>query len=142
MHCNHVTALLTLERSTQFDRLCRLILSCNERIILVAIIDQKGRVIENSTRDDRVIKNLSVQKREMLFMESALQLSMNRDFDDEFGAVKYTYSAREKISFFTFLLNDYAIIVLSEPEENPLLLATHTIEIINSPIESNKEIAN
>jgi hypothetical protein len=137
-----VTALLTLERNTQFDRLCDLILNNNERINLVAIIDRKGRVIENKMRDDRVIKDLTDQKREMLFMESALQLSMIRDFDDEFGAMKYTYSTREKISFFTFLLNDYAIIVLCEPGENPLLLAAQVVEIINSPIESNNEIVN
>ncbi|MGI0026866.1 MAG: hypothetical protein ACREAD_03390 [Nitrosopumilaceae archaeon] len=134
-----MTALLTLERNTQLDILCRLILDSNERIALVAIIDQKGRVIENSMRDDRVMKNLSDQKREMLFMESALQLSMIRDFDDEFGAMKYIYSIREKISFFTFLLNDFAIIIISEPSENPLSLTTQVIEIINSPIELNKK---
>ena len=137
-----MTALLTLERSTQFDRLCELILDSNERIDLVAIIDQKGRVIENKMRDDRVIKNLTDQKREMLFMESALQLSMIRDFNDEFGAMKYTYSTREKISFFSFLINDYTVIVISEPNENPLLLATQVIEIIHSSTESNKEIVN
>jgi hypothetical protein len=137
-----MTALLTLERSTQINRLCGLILDSNERISLVAIIDQKGRAIENKIRDDRVIKDLTDQKREMLFMESALQLSMIRDFDDEFGAMKYAYSTREKISFFTFLLNDYALIVLSEPGENPLLLAAQVVQIINSPIESNNEIIN
>ncbi|HEV2192431.1 MAG TPA: hypothetical protein VGR54_02295 [Nitrosopumilaceae archaeon] len=137
-----MTALLTLERSTQLDVMCSLILDSNERITLVAIIDQKGRVIENSMRDDRVIKNLTDQKKEMLFMESALQLSMIRDFDDDFGAMKYTYSTREKISFFTFSLDGYAVIVLSEPSENPLLLAAQVVEIINSPIESNNEIAN
>ncbi|HYL67417.1 MAG TPA: hypothetical protein VEU72_09760 [Nitrosopumilaceae archaeon] len=119
-----------------------MILNNSERINLVAIIDQKGRVIENKMRDDRVIKDLTDQKREMLFMESALQLSMIRDFDDEFGAMKYTYSTREKISFFTFLLNDYAIIVLSEPGENPLLLASKVVKIINSPIESNNQIVD
>lgn len=137
-----MTALLTLERSTQLDILCSLILNSNEKISLVAIIDQKGRVVENKMRDDRVMKNLSEQKREMLFMESALQLSMIRDFDDEFGTMKYNYSIREKISFFTFLLSDYGIIVISEPNENPSLLAVQVIEIINSPIESNNEIVN
>ena len=114
----------------QFDRLFELILDSNERIDFVAIIDQKGRVIENKIRDDRVIKNLTEQKREMLFMESALQLSMIKDINDEFGAMKYTYSTREKISFFLFLINDYAVIVISEPNENPSLLATKVIEII------------
>lgn len=69
----------------QLDNLCELILESNERIHLVVVIDQKGRVIENKMRDDRVTKNLTDQKREMLFMECALQLSMIRDFDDEFG---------------------------------------------------------
>ena len=125
-----MTALLTLERNTQLYGLCELILDSNEGIDLVAIIDQKGRVIENKIRDDRVIKNLTEQKKEMLFMESALQLSMIQDFNDEFGAVKYTYSTREKVSFFLFLINDYGVIVISEPNENPSLLATKVIEII------------
>jgi len=124
----------------QFDRLCELILDSNERIDFVAIIDQKGRVIENKIRDDRVIKNLTEQKREMLFMESALQMSMIQDFNDEFGAMKYTYSTREKISFFLFLINDYGVIVISEPNENPSLLASKVIEIIGLSTESNNEI--
>ena len=98
-----MTALLTLERSMQLDNLCELILESNERIHLVVVIDQKGRVIESKMRDDRVTKNLTDQKKEMLFMECALQLSMIRDFDDEFGKLQYTYSTREKISFFSFL---------------------------------------
>jgi len=137
-----VTAILTLERSMQFDRLFELILDSNERIDFVAIIDQKGRVIENKIRDDRVIKNLTEQKREMLFMESALQMSMIQDFNDEFGVVKYTYSTREKISFFLFLINDYGVIVISEPNENPSLLASKVIEIIGLSTESNNEIVN
>ena len=124
----------------QFDRLCELILDSNERIDFVAIIDQKGRVIENKIRDDRVIKNLTEQKREMLFMESALQMSMIQDFNDEFGAMKYTYLTREKISFFLFLINDYGVIVISEPNENPSLLASKVIEIIGLSTESNNEI--
>ena len=126
----------------QFDRLCELILDSNERIDFVAIIDQKGRVIENKIRDDRVIKNLTEQKREMLFMESALQMSMIQDFNDEFGAMKYTYSTREKISFFLFLINDYGVIVISEPNENPSLLASKVIDIISLSTESNNEIVN
>jgi hypothetical protein len=136
-----VTALLTIE-GTQFDRLCELILDSNERIALVAIIDKKGRVTYNKIRDDRVITNLTNQKWEMLFMESALQLSLIQDFNDEFGAMKYAYLIREKISFFSFLINDYVVIVISEPNENPLLLATQVIEIIHSSTESNKEIVN
>lgn len=137
-----MTALLTLERSMQLDNLCELILKSNERIHLVVVIDQKGRVIENKMRDDRLTKDLTDQKRDMLFIECALQLSMIRDFDDEFGKLRYAYSTREKISFFSFLLNDYAIIVVNEPNENPLLFAKKVIEIINSSTESNKEIVN
>jgi len=125
-----MTALLTLERGLQLNRLCGLILDSSEIIHDVAIIDKKGRVAENMMRDDRVTKNLTDQKREMLYMECALQLSMVRDFDDEFGVAKYTHSTREKVSIFSFLLDDYSIIVLSEPDTNPKVFSQHVIGII------------
>src|SRR5574342_735211 len=108
-----MTALLTLERNLQLEKLCNEILGLDKHIENVVIVNQKGHIIENKVRDDRVTKDLSKQKSEMLFMEFTLQMSMFRDFDDEFGPIKYGFLVREKVSISSFPLDEYIIIVFS-----------------------------
>jgi len=126
----------------QLSNLCRSILESDEKILLVAIINSKGRVVEAKMRDDRVTKDLTDQKREMFFMQIALKSAMHRDFDGEFGLTKYAYSIREKISTLSFLLNDYTGVVICDPSINPLLLIQNISEIINKCDNlSNQEIS-
>lgn len=127
----YVTALLTLERSLQFTRLCRSILEDNDQVQLVVIINQKGRIVENKTRDDRVTKGLSNQKKEMLFMECVLQMSMNKDFDSEFGILRYTLSVREEISIFCFSFEDHIIVAFIEPNTNLITTGQDISKIIS-----------
>jgi hypothetical protein len=97
-------------------RLCNEIIELDKQIQGVVIVNQKGRIIENIMRDDRVTKELSEQKNEMLFMGFTLQMSMFHDFDNEFGPVKYGFLIREKYSILSLPLDEFMVIVFSDSQ--------------------------
>lgn len=111
-----------LEPGQSWDLLCKKISCLDKRIDLVVVLDNRGRVIELEARDGGTNKNLTANKREMLFMEFVLQASMNREYDDEFGRVKGLILEREKVSAFSFQICDYVLVVISKPVSRPIAM--------------------
>jgi hypothetical protein len=111
-----------LERKPPLDLICKQISCVDDHIDLVAILNQKGRVEDMIARDDGVNRDLTGQKREMLFMECVLQASMHKEYDDEFGKVKGSIIQREKILAFSFQVDDYFLLVLTKPVPDPTAL--------------------
>jgi hypothetical protein len=83
-----------------FDDLCNNIVNLDESIELVAVLNQKGRVVEMKAIEEGIIRDFTPQKKEMFFMQSVLQTSMNKDQDDEFGKVQSTILEREIYNIF------------------------------------------
>ena len=115
-----------------FDILCNDISNLDENIELVAVLNHKGRVIETRAREEGIDKSLTLQKREMFFMQCVLQTSMNRDHDDEFGKVKSSILERERFTTLSFEFYNYVILVVLRP-------SLDLIELKNSIL---KEIGN
>lgn len=65
-------------------------------IELFGIINKNGRMMDFLSRKDLDISN---EKKEILFMQMALQSSMQREFDEEFGSVNFCVIQREKMKF-------------------------------------------
>jgi hypothetical protein len=86
------------DNSITLENLCKSILYTSEDIQLVAVINKNGRAIEEMTRDNSNIL-MTDKKNEMYFMQCALQISMARDFDEEFGPVSCTITERENSNF-------------------------------------------
>lgn len=122
----------TLEHHMQLDVLCKQVSSVDEQVELVAILNPKGRVVEMTARDDGVNKDLTGQKREMLFMESVLQASMNREYDDEFGKVKGSILQREKVSAFSFQIDRHLLLAITKSVSDPTRLQQKIAELIYS----------
>jgi len=80
------------------ENLCKSILYTSENVQSVAVINKNGRAIEEKARDDSDLL-MSDKKNEMYFMQCALQISMARDFDEEFGPVSFTITERENSKF-------------------------------------------
>lgn len=117
----------------EFDVLCSNIAKIDESIEIVAVLNNKGRVIEMITLEDGINKYLTPQKREMLFMECVLKSSMNKEYDHEFGKVQSSILMREKFIVFSFEMLDYVILVISKPVFNLIHLKNSISEaIINS----------
>ncbi len=114
-----------------FDTLCNDITNLDNDIELVAVLNHKGRVIETKVREEGIDKALTIQKREMFFMQSVLQTSMNRDHDDEFGKVKSSILERERFTTLSFGFHNYVILVVSRPSLDPIQLKNNIVEKIN-----------
>lgn len=90
-----VNANVILDNSSiTLEDLCNSILLTSGDIQSVAVINKNGRAIEKKTRGntDQLIPD---QKNEIYFMQCSLQISMARDFDEEFGPVNYIITERE-----------------------------------------------
>ncbi|MDE1763593.1 MAG: hypothetical protein KGH88_05040 [Thaumarchaeota archaeon] len=118
------------------DTLCKQISSIDDHIELVAIINNKGRVVEMVASDDGVNRDLTSHKREMLFMEFVLQESMNREYDDEFGKVKGLILQREKVLAFSFQIYDHVLVVITKPMLEPTFIQQKIKETIFSQIKA------
>lgn len=64
----------------------------------IALINNNGKIDDAVYRKD--IK-ISKEKKEMFSLGIVLQNSMQRDFDEEFGSVSYTITARQNSKFVT-----------------------------------------
>lgn len=113
-----------------FDNLCNEIINIDNSINLVAVLNNKGRVIETKVREviDTYYNPL---KKEMFFMQCVLQTSMNKDHDDELGKVTSYILEREKFTMFSFEFLSYVILVVSRSKNNTIQLKEVIIEKIN-----------
>jgi hypothetical protein len=73
---------------------------------------------------------MSSTKQDMFFMEYSLRQNMRKEFDDDFGYVKYTYAEREREALFTFPLDNHLIIVACNRNVNPVSFSRKIISII------------
>lgn len=117
----------------EFDILCNSISQIDENIELTAVLNNKGRAIEMSVKENGINKDLTPVKKEMLFMESVLKSNMNKEHNHEFGNVYSSILEREKFTVFSFEMLDYVILVISKSITNPIDLKNKISQtIINS----------
>ena len=129
IHYNIMTARY-FESLFEFDALCSNISQIDENIELIAVLNNKGRAIEMTAKENGVNKDLTPMKREMLFMESVLKSNMNKEHNHEFGNVYSSILEREKFTVFSFEMLEYVILVISKTIINPMELKNRISEII------------
>ena len=79
---------------TNAERLQNMMASAE--IEMFGIISKNGRMVDSWSRNDL---RISKEKMEILFMQVALQSSMQRDFDEELGTVSFCTVKRKKLKF-------------------------------------------
>ena len=122
--------LLTSPQYIVLNKVCELILNVNKKICFAAVINERGRVLQSKDRMG-IIDCMPITKQDMFFMEYTLRQNMRKEFDDDFGYVKYTYTEREKETLFTFPLDNYLIIVACHSGVNPVSFSGKIISIID-----------
>lgn len=115
--------------SKQLDSICNLILNLDENIQSVLIVNGYGRIIEDLT-SEKFTKNFPDYTNEMLLMQCVLQVSMDRDFDDNLSPINYHIIDREHLTMITFPLIDHIVLVITNKKTNSMFLAQKTVGIL------------
>lgn len=116
-------------QNMDFDEMCRKLLSANENILYVSVINNRGRPLEEASRDVSGDFCSEYQK-EMLMMQCALTISMGRDFDDPFGEIKYVHIDRAGLSLFSFPMGENTLLVTSRSSTGSISLARDVAAVI------------
>ena len=111
------------------ESLCNSILQLNKNIQSVAVINNHGRVLEKISRP-AFTKQFPDHLSEMFCMGFALQVSMGRDFDENYGPINYHISERTNLTIITFPADENIIIVTANKNISPIILSKKTIPII------------
>ena len=115
MFTNNVLMHTTnLERNLELTRLCQDILASNDRIYFVSTINKNGKLTESKFRNERIIKNLTPQEIEMLYMQRTLQSSLNKEFDDVLGPLDFITIQRETLLEFVFPFSNGVVLVMAD----------------------------
>ena len=112
-------------------QLCETVFNSQKNICFIAVISEKGRVIESKETNSQ-IGCLDKTRFEMFFMEFALQYRMNHEFNSEFSNVRYSLIEREKETFFSFPLDEFQFIVVTKTCDNPISISKKIISIIDA----------
>jgi uncharacterized protein DUF6659 len=122
----------TLECQSKLDMLCKKVFPLDKGIELVAVLSNRGRVAEMTFHNDWINRELTVQKKEMLFMECALQTSLNREFDSEFGQTNYSILKREKSIVFSFQIDEHVLMIITKPVIDIITFQQKIAEVISN----------
>lgn len=95
----------------KFDELCDEVLEIDD-IQSISIINKMGRAVEKKSRNG--IEIVDGKKNEMLMMQSVLIMSMGRDFDEDFGEIKYVHMQRKNLSILSLPLDGHIVFIASK----------------------------
>ena len=112
---------------SDFSILCKKILTLDDAIQSVEVVNKKGRVVDWAQNE---FNGLPAKKKEIFHMSEVLHESMRHDNDEDFGKVSYSYTSREKVSVFSFRINDNMLIVISKKPADPDKTAKNIISHI------------
>ena len=106
----------------KLDSLCSTVLDVNENIQAVSVINKQGRAVHKIARTGTYLP-MQEQENEMLLMQTAITISMGRDFDEPLGEIGYVHVERKNLSLFSFPIDDYIVLVTSKAAVGSISLA-------------------
>lgn len=118
----------------ELESMCDVILRLNKNIQSVAVINNRGRVIEKISRP-LFVKQFPDYLNELFCMGFALQVSMGRDFDENYGPVNYHISERTNLSIITFPVDENIILITANKNISPITLTRKIIPIVLDSIK-------
>lgn len=116
------------------ESLCDAIIKLNKSIQSVAVINNHGRVMEKFSRS-KFTKQFPNHLNEYFCMSCVLQISMGKDFDENYGPINYHISERSNLTIITFPLDENMIIITTNKSTGPITLARKIIDVINNYVQ-------
>lgn len=120
-----------LERNLAISRLCKYIISTNEKIRSVISLNRNGRMIESEFSYDQIIPKMSKSETEMLYMQRTLQTSLSMEFDNLLGPLNYMIFERETMFEFIFPFSEGVLFVTCDLDIIPRYLSKKILFILN-----------
>jgi hypothetical protein len=116
------------------ESLCDSIMKLNKSIQSVAVINNRGRVMEKFSRS-KFTKRFPNHLNELFCMSCVLQISMGKDFDENYGPINYHISERSNLTIIKFPLDENMILITANKSISPITLARKTISVINNHVQ-------
>ena len=110
------------EYMPKLDSLCSAVLDVDENIQAVSVINKQGRAVCKIARTGTDLPILE-QENEMLLMQTAITMSMGREFDEPLGEIGYVHVERKNLSLFSFPIDNYIVLVTSKAAIGSISLA-------------------
>ncbi|MFB5597907.1 MAG: DUF6659 family protein [Nitrosopumilaceae archaeon] len=118
---------LTTKQIIPFEAACKK-MALEEGVRFVGIINRQGRLIAGGFKEG-VLPYESDEKRQMVYMEVMLDLSMRKEFDDTLGAVRSIVSRRDQVTMISIPLGKHLLLISTEPQINENVIITKANEI-------------
>lgn len=116
------------------ESLCDSILRLNKSIQSVAVINNHGKIMEKISRAT-FIKQFPNHLNELFCMSCVLQISMGKDFDENYGTINYYISERSNLTIITFPLDKDVVLITTNKNISPVTLARKTVDIIKNYVK-------
>lgn len=100
--------------------------SLDEGVEFIGLINKYGRITEEHYKNQIL---LPVKKSEMLFMEILLSASLQRDFDEDFGAVKFMITERKNLKFVSIPCGSGMILIIMQKNCDPYPIINRIISV-------------
>jgi hypothetical protein len=123
------------------DTLCDLILDVNKNIQSVVLVNKQGRAVEKISRPE-FTRQFPDFINEMFLMSSILQVSLGRDFDEQYGPINYHISGRENLTILSLPVHDHVILAAVNKNVSPISLVRKIVNVINNRQKQPHEIDN
>lgn len=119
---------LTFEQNNLLDIFCKIV--CKKpKIRFCGIINSMGRMVAGSFKDN-ILPLDNEEQRQMLYMQSKLELSMKAEFNENLGNVNFVVTFRDNV------------IIINIPSDNQKFHILISAERVSNPQEIVKEVAN
>ena len=111
------------------DESCNSLL-INKKLRYIGILDKMGNLIFEKERQG-ISSLISDKKSRSLYIQSVLEILLQKDFDEQIGSLKYDVSHRTKLDMITIPVFDHVILISVEPKENTDLIANNAIKVFD-----------
>lgn len=109
----------------------------NKKLRYVGILDKMGNLLFEKEQQG-TSSLMSDKKSRSLYIQSVLEILLQKDFDEQIGSLRYDVSHRTKLDMITIPVFDHVILISVEPKENTDLIANNAIKIFDKILDKNE----
>jgi hypothetical protein len=125
-----------IDKVTDYKQIYEFILTLDEKIRFVGIINDLGRLVYGGMRPG-VMSLESETESIKIYMEFALISKLHTDFDSKLGEVFYSLTVRKKIKMLSFPVSDHIIRISLERDANHEKIANEILGLLE-PLDKNR----